>query len=238
MIPPRRQYDSSDFPEQSDLMRPPVSEAGLPLNMASLVPSMPDSESLSECAKKVEKLARLKELHTSARDETEFENFCSEYNKPLYYYIRKSVIDARDAEEILQDTFVEAWKSWDDIKEYEEKHKRNWLYKVARNKMHDFWRRLKSHLQHWTADCFRCPTSEGQSQASLGDDLEATERMLYLLSKLSRRERECIELTFQGFTICEIASILRIKESTVRASLTHGRKKYAQAQKELKALSD
>jgi RNA polymerase sigma factor (sigma-70 family) len=53
------------------------------------------------------------------------------YQKRLYWHIRKIVIDHDDADDVLQNTFIKAWKGLADFNEMSMLY--TWLYRIATN---------------------------------------------------------------------------------------------------------
>ena len=65
------------------------------------------------------------------------------YQKQLYFHIRKMVLVHEDADDVLQQTFIKAWKNITlfrgDSKLY------TWLYRIASNACIDFLKNKKKH---------------------------------------------------------------------------------------------
>lgn len=59
----------------------------------------------------------------------------------LFNFIKKRVSDPGDAEDILQDVFYQFWSGYDTIENIE--RVTSWLFRVARNKIIDRYRKLK-----------------------------------------------------------------------------------------------
>ena len=59
----------------------------------------------------------------------------------LLNFIRKSIPDSADAEDILQDVFYQLLRGFDDIRETE--RITSWLFTVARNRITDYFRKKK-----------------------------------------------------------------------------------------------
>jgi RNA polymerase sigma factor (sigma-70 family) len=59
----------------------------------------------------------------------------------LFNFIKKRVSDPGDAEDILQDVFYQLWQGYDTIENVE--RITSWLFRVARNKIIDRYRKLK-----------------------------------------------------------------------------------------------
>jgi len=60
------------------------------------------------------------------------------YQKRLYWHIRKIVLDHDDTDDVLQNTFIKAWKALDNFKE--ESQLFTWLYRIATNEALGFLR--------------------------------------------------------------------------------------------------
>lgn len=61
------------------------------------------------------------------------------YQKPLYWHIRKIVIDHDDADDVLQTTFINTWKGLENFKGDSALY--TWLYRVATNEALGFLRK-------------------------------------------------------------------------------------------------
>ena len=68
-----------------------------------------------------------------------FEQVVSRYSEPLYWKIRHIVVDHDDANDVLQNTFLKAWRSLGDFRQ--ESKLSTWLYRIAINESLDFVRR-------------------------------------------------------------------------------------------------
>ena len=70
-----------------------------------------------------------------------FEQVVRQYSEPLYWKIRRIVIDHDNANDVLQNTFLKAWRSLTDFRQ--EAKLSTWLYRIAINESLDFVRREK-----------------------------------------------------------------------------------------------
>lgn len=71
-----------------------------------------------------------------------FSDIVSQYSEPLYWKIRHIVLNHDDANDILQNVFIKAWKNIDD---FQNRAKiLTWLYRIAINESLDFIRKQKS----------------------------------------------------------------------------------------------
>lgn len=60
-----------------------------------------------------------------------FEQILATYQQPLYWHIRRMVVDHEDAQDVLQDTFVNIYKSIGKLKEVDAL--KAWVYRIATN---------------------------------------------------------------------------------------------------------
>lgn len=71
-----------------------------------------------------------------------FKIIVDRYSEPLYWKIRRIVIEHDDANDILQNTFLKAWQA---LGTFHAKSKLStWLYRIAINESLDFLRRAKN----------------------------------------------------------------------------------------------
>lgn len=71
-----------------------------------------------------------------------FDEIVDQYSEKLYWKIRSMVFSHEDANDILQNTFIKAWKN---IDSFEGKSKLStWIYRIAINETLDFLRHKKS----------------------------------------------------------------------------------------------
>lgn len=126
-----------------------------------------------------------------------------------------------DAEDVVQDTFLQYHLS---KKEYEsEEHIRAWLLRVAINKAKNvnltFWRRNKQSLEDYMEDL----TFETKEDSDLFEAVLA----------LPEKYRMVIHLFYyEDYSVKEIAGVLKVNESNVKARLSRGRKMLKEALKE------
>ena len=126
-----------------------------------------------------------------------------------------------DAEDVVQDTFLQYHLN---KKEYEsEEHIRAWLLRVAINKAKNvnltFWRRNKQTLEDYMEDL----TFEAKEDSDLFEAVLA----------LPEKYRVVIHLFYyEDYSVKEIAGVMKVSESNVKARLSRGRKMLKEALKE------
>lgn len=75
--------------------------------------------------------------------------FIRQFQKPIYYYVRRMVLSHDDADDISQTVFIKAWKSLDSFRG--ESKLATWLYRIAHNECISFLRSNK-RLMHIDSD--------------------------------------------------------------------------------------
>lgn len=137
--------------------------------------------------------------------------------------MRKSVQDISCAEDISH----EAWLSVIDKAEtfkadkHIKKPFKQWLYRIAHNKLIDHWRRQKNVAE-----------MDEQAQASIVDEQSLSLEQQYLWVEIERYiaglppvQRQSYLLQFEGFSLTEIAKITDSQIETVKSRLRYSKKK-------------
>lgn len=135
-----------------------------------------------------------------------------EYQSHLYRIAFNICKNREDAEDIVQDTFVQyhiANKEYDD-----EPHIRAWLMRVtinkSRNTLRSFWRKHRQSLESYMEE-LNFPDSQ-------------SEELFEAVMKLPEKQRTVIHLFYyEDYSIKEIAEILHVSESNVKVRLNRGR---------------
>lgn len=70
-------------------------------------------------------------IFNEGNDSYAFHLLVNKYKEKLYFHIRRIVISHDDADDVLQNTFLKAWKGLPDFKQ--ESALFTWLYRIATN---------------------------------------------------------------------------------------------------------
>ncbi len=166
------------------------------------------------------KSRRASPAQTSAGVRVEdFEGAALPHLNELFRTAARLVGNRTEAEDLLQETYLQAWKSF---------HRfelgtncRAWLFRILVNKAHHHRRRLwwkkchdsEAELESWLE--YQPPIDE-----QLGDQV-----MLLALARLPRHYRAAVLLAdVEDFSYKEIATIERVPIGTVMSRLSRGRK--------------
>lgn len=143
--------------------------------------------------------------------------------KPVYSFIVRFVGSKEDAEDIVQETFVKAWKN---LKNYSRQSSqfKTWLMRIARNTAIDYLRK-KKHLpfsmlegndeEEWFAENVPDEMPLPDEIAAHTDDVEGMEEAI---QKLAPIYREVLSLYYgNNFSFEEIAAISGISVNTLKS---------------------
>lgn len=138
-----------------------------------------------------------------------------QYSQSLYWKIRSIVLRHEDADDVLQNTFLKAWKS---LPQFEGKAKLStWLYRIAINESLDFLRRQRSVA--------RCSVEGDMSVASqlMSDDYFDGDKGQALLQEaiasLPDVQRTVFTLRYyDSMKYSEISEVLGTSEGGLKAS--------------------
>ena len=134
------------------------------------------------------------------------------YRNSLYAAAFNVCKNAQDAEDAVQDTFIQYYSS---KKEFDnEQHIRAWLIRAAINKAKNtnrtFWKKNRTSLEEY--------------METLAFETPESEELFGAVMNLPGKYRIVIHLFYyEDYAIREIASILNISENNVKVRLSRGR---------------
>ena len=157
-------------------------------------------------------------LHCQNQDRAAWEELIKLYEKRLFYYIKQIVVDENDAQNLLQETWLKAVKSINQI--YEPAYLTSWLYRIAHNTTLAYLR--KKHIE---IGLDSCPEEALPAEAGVeSSESFAAERVHEALKSLSLAQREVLTLYFlEDLSMKEISQILDIPVGTVRSRLHYAK---------------
>jgi len=186
--------------------------------------TVPDPESKTdELRLKVETC--LSEM--ASGDENALRSLYDQIGGRVYGYLRNTLDNEADANEVLQEVFTEVWKKADCFSERRGSGI-SWIFAIARNRSIDSMR--KSGRARRKLERYQENTSEAEvtpsSDSLPSDDVSRAEKFQELencLSNLSPESREVIQLSFfQGLAHREIGEKLDQPLGTVKARIRRG----------------
>ena len=142
-------------------------------------------------------------LREEGNENYAFNLLVRKYSQRLYWHIRRAVLDHDDADDLLQNTFIKAWKNLPYFRE--ESRLYTWLYRIATNETINF---LKSKR-------LRTMLSMSGHESSIADRLASDP--YFTGDEISRR----LYRYFDELKFTEIAEILNRSVGAVKASYHH-----------------
>ncbi len=144
-----------------------------------------------------------------------FEKLVREYSEPLYWQVRRVVLNHDDANDVLQNAFLKAWTHLDDFQQ--NARLSTWLYRIAINESIDFVRRQKNQKMMSTDD------QQGIANQLLADkyfDGDETQALLQeAISQLPDVQRLVFSMRyFDNKKYSEISAVLHTTEGALKAS--------------------
>lgn len=149
----------------------------------------------------------------------EFEELVHTYQEPLYWHIRRLVVNHEDARDLLQECFLQAWRAYPKLRDHSAL--RAWLYKIATNLCFSHHRRHRIQ-----------PLSTEELSQVLLERLEASSYVDYEQGEALRFQRALMTLSEQQRTVFnlryweempydEIAQVLGTTSASLRVSYHH-----------------
>ncbi|WP_179954162.1 RNA polymerase sigma factor [Denitrobaculum tricleocarpae] len=153
-------------------------------------------------------------------DEKAFAALYSDLETRVYRFILSKLNDPFEAADILNETFLEVWKS---AEKFEERSKPStWIFGIAYHKVMDHHRKKKPTQLDDLDQCD--PVDESADQAAAMIALEESDHLHHCLGKLKPAFRAVLELSFfEDLPYREIAEIISCPEGTVKTRVYHAK---------------
>jgi RNA polymerase sigma-70 factor (ECF subfamily) len=152
-----------------------------------------------------------------------FADMVDAYGEKLYWQIRKMVLNHDDANDLLQNTFLNAWTSLDNFRG--EAKLSTWLYRIAVNESLTFLSRQQARncVSLDEADTY---LTEHLTAGSFFDGDEAQARLQEAILRLPRKQRQVFNMKyFDEMKYEEMSEILGTSVGALKASYHHAVKK-------------
>ncbi len=147
--------------------------------------------------------------------DTEFNRIFDLYNEDIFRLIYSYTLNKQEAKDLLQETFLKLYKNIYKIPK-EDIEIKKWLIKVATNSCKDYFKSFQKS-KVITTDYSQINSSYKENINNEFEDI---------LNKLERNYRIPLYLYYyEGYKIEEIATILKVKISTIKMRLVRGKEK-------------
>lgn len=137
-----------------------------------------------------------------------------EYSKTIYKYLLTLTNNVEIAEELLQETFYSAVKNINKFRG--DSNIKNWLYKIAKNKYIDYYKKNKKIKEIKIDEC----NENLLLDDSFEDKFENKEKLLNICKKIHRLDEKTKEVVYlrigTNFNFREIGNIIGQSEDYAR----------------------
>lgn len=152
-----------------------------------------------------------------------FDDLVVLYQRQVYFYVRKIVIDHDDANDISQNVFLKAWKAIDSFRE--DSKISTWLYRIATNESITFINKKKK-LAGISFDEIQDTLPSFLENDPLYDGDEIQRKLQAAIACLPEKQRLVFILKYmEEKKYEEIAEITGTSEGALKASYHHAVKK-------------
>jgi RNA polymerase sigma-70 factor, ECF subfamily len=149
----------------------------------------------------------------------EFEQIAMPHSKSLLRVARRLASDPATAEDLVQETFFRAWRSFDQFQAGT--NMRAWLFRILFNAFYAQGRQISAAPILVSLDA---PGRQMEPQCQPGLSLVDAAEVASALGELSAEHRTVLVLAVvEGFTCREMADILSLPIGTVMSRLSRGR---------------
>lgn len=152
-----------------------------------------------------------------------FEVLVDQYQLRLFRFCLRTLGDRQDAEDVVQDTLVQAWKSMNAL--VEPAAFGTWIYRLASNRCTDVLRkRVSRPAQAYDPEDMSLHADGSASVERTVEARSALERFSVVLATLSSEQRVTWVLyQMEGLSYAEVAETLGISEGSVRGRIHRAR---------------
>jgi RNA polymerase sigma-70 factor, ECF subfamily len=159
-----------------------------------------------------------------------FRLIVEKYSSRLYWHIRRLVIIHEDADDALQNTFLNAWKSIGEFRN--ESSLYTWLYTIATNEALTLINKRKKNTAI-SLDGLEGYFASSHEGSTWFDGDEAQIKLQNAILKLPEKQRIVFNLKyFEEMTYGEMSRVLKTSEGALKASYHHAVKKIEKFLKE------
>jgi RNA polymerase sigma-70 factor (ECF subfamily) len=145
------------------------------------------------------------------------------YSSKLYWHIRRLVILHEDADDALQNTFINAWKNIGDFRS--ESSLYTWLYSIATNESLTIINKRKRNEAASLDDISSYLTNSLEGSTWFDGD-EAQVKLQNAILQLPEKQRIVFNLKyFDEMTYEDMSKVLKTSEGALKASYHHAVKK-------------
>ena len=166
---------------------------------------------------------RLLRLGRQEDDMPTFEAVLKQYERPIYWHIRRMVVNHEDAQDVMQETFIRVYQGLGNLRKKE--MLKVWLYRIATNEcirhLNKMKERAMSELSEEDVLLNRLTASEHVDW----EDVEGV-RLQKAILQLSQQERTVFNMRYYDeMSYEEISQVTGTTVSTLKVAFHHAKEK-------------
>ena len=144
-----------------------------------------------------------------------FATIVRQYHEPLYWKVRRIVLNHDDANDIMQNVFLKAWTNLDDFRQQSKIS--TWLYRIAVNESLDFLRKQKTAAAVSADEDVTVANRLMADEYFDGDEVQAL--LHEAIARLPEVQRMVFNLRyFDEMKYAEMSKLLDTSEGALKAS--------------------
>ena len=159
--------------------------------------------------------AILEMLKDPAQKDKGFVKLMDLYKEPMYWHIRRLVVSHDDAEDILQETFINVYRYADSFRG--DSKIATWLYRIATNECSRHFLKNKGRIKTYRS--LETSTSGDQSGNDLEDSSVILQKFQQAILQLPKKQKVVFNLRYYDeLSYEEISKILRSSVSSLKTN--------------------
>jgi len=152
-----------------------------------------------------------------------FTTIVKRYQERIYWQIRRLVVSHTDADDVMQNVFIKAWKALDEFREDAKLF--TWLYRIATNESLTFLDQAKRRSSVSFEDVSETLENKLHSEKDF-DEKKAVWKLQLAIQQLPEKQRVVFNLRyFEEMPYEEMSEILETSVGALKASYHHAVKK-------------
>lgn len=169
---------------------------------------------------------RLFQQGRPADDMPTFETVLKQYERPIYWHIRRMVVSHEDAQDVMQETFIRVYQGLNKLRKKE--MLKVWVYRIATN---ECLRHLTKVRERTMAELSEDDLLVRRLEASEHVDWEDVEgvRLQKAILRLSQQERTVFNMRYYDeMSYEEISQVTGSTVATLKVAFHHAKEKVKQ----------
>ncbi|MAV80810.1 MAG: sigma-70 family RNA polymerase sigma factor [Amoebophilaceae bacterium TMED152] len=158
----------------------------------------------------------IKNLKNKNTQNVAFENLIQQYKEPLYWHIRRILLDHDDSNDVLQNTFVKVFKGIQNFKGDSKLY--TWIYRIATNESINFLKIKSKKYFQGSEEMTNYMLSNLKDDPYFdGDELQL--KLQFIISKLPEKQKLVFQMKYeQNMKFKDISEILGTSIGALKAS--------------------